>query len=205
VSLSLWVSTAEQLLQRTSSADPTPGGGAIAAVTAAFGAGLVHMAIEVTVSRPQGSASESPPLAAGLRRAGELQARMVEAADADVSEFDALMAAYRLPRDSDEQRLARQGAIDEATVTATHGPLGLAELAMAAVALGREVEPLVKPTIVSDVHAGCDLLRGAALAALRTADINLAALEQRGHPEAPALRERRDALGRVVTSAQEHV
>jgi formiminotetrahydrofolate cyclodeaminase len=199
----LWVSTAEQLLQRTSSADPTPGGGAIAALTAAFGAGLVHMAIEVTVSRPEGPAGDSAPLADELRRAGELQARMVAAADADVAEFDALMAAYRLPRESDEQRLARQRAIDEATVTATEGPLGLAELSMTAVALGAEVEQRVKPTIVSDVHAGCDLLRGAALAALRTADINLAALEERGHPEAPVLRERRDAVGHVATSAQE--
>jgi formiminotetrahydrofolate cyclodeaminase len=199
----LWVSTAEQLLQRTSSADPTPGGGAIAAVMAAFGAGLVHMAIEVTVSRPEGAAGGSAALADGLGRAGALQASMVAAADADVAEFDALMAAYRLPRESDEQRLARQRAIDAATVTATNGPLGLAELSMAGVALGAEVEPLVKPTIVSDVHAGCDLLRGAALAALRTADINLAALEERGHPQAPALRERRNALGHLAAGAQE--
>jgi formiminotetrahydrofolate cyclodeaminase len=199
----LWVSTAEQLLQRTSSADPTPGGGAIAAVTAAFGVGLVQMAIEVTVSRSEAAAGHSAVLADGLRRAGELQASMVAGADADVAEFDALMAAYRLPRETDEQRLARQRAIDAATVTATHGPLGLAELSMAAVALGAEVEPLVKPTIVSDVHAGCDLLRGAALAALRTADINLAALEERGHPDAPALRERRNALGHVATGARE--
>lgn len=192
------MSTAEQLLQRTSSADPTPGGGAIAAVTAAFGVGLVHMAIEVTVAAPVSSPSDSDALLDGRRRAADLQAAIAAAADADVDEFDALMAAYRLPRDSDEQRRARQRAIDEATITATLGPLGLAELAVVAVGLGAEVEPLVKPTIVSDVQAGCDLLRGAALAALRTADINLLALEQRGHPEAPGIRERRDAAYRAA-------
>ena len=195
------MSTAEQLLQRTSSADPTPGGGAIAAVTAAFGVGLVHMAIEVTVSAPGSSSSDSNGLVDGRRRAADLQAAIAAAADADVDEFDALMAAYRLPRETDDQRQARQRAIDNATITATHGPLGLAELAMVAVALGAEVEPLVKPTIVSDVQAGCDLLRGAALAALRTADINLIALEQRGHPEAPGIRERRDAVHRAAGGA----
>jgi formiminotetrahydrofolate cyclodeaminase len=112
------------------------------------------------------------------------------------------MAAYRLPRETDEQRQARQQAIDEATVTVTHGPLGLAELAVVGLALGAEVEPIVKPTIVSDVQAGCDLLRGAALAALRTADINLIALEQRDHPDAPALRERRDAVYRAAGGAE---
>jgi methenyltetrahydrofolate cyclohydrolase len=70
---------------------------------------------------------------------------------------------------------------------------------MEAVALGARVEPLVKPTITSDVQAGCDLLRGAALAALRTADINLAALEQRDHPQAAAIRVRRDTVQRTAS------
>jgi formiminotetrahydrofolate cyclodeaminase len=192
----LWVSTAEQLLQRTSSADPTPGGGAIAAVTAAFGVGLIQMAIEVTVAAPAGATTASAALTSARSRAVDLQAALVAGADGDVDEFDALMAAYRLPRENDAQRDARQQAIDAATVTAAHGPLRVAELAIVAVALGTEVEPLVKPTIVSDVLAGCDLLRGATLAALRTADINLTALEQRGHPEAAGIRERRDAVDR---------
>lgn len=196
------MSTAEQLLQRTSSAEPTPGGGAIAAVTAAFGVGLVHMALEVTLAAPVSSPADSYALSDGRGRAADLQAAIAAAADADVDEFDALMAAYRLPRETDEQRQARQQAIDEATVTATHGPLGLAELAVVGLALGAEVEPIVKPTIVSDVQAGCDLLRGAALAALRTADINLIALEQRDHPDAPALRERRDAVYRAAGGAE---
>jgi formiminotetrahydrofolate cyclodeaminase len=196
----LWVSTAEQLLQRTSSADPTPGGGAIAAVTAAFGVGLIQMAVEVSVAPAVNAGPVPEALAACRQRAADLQLAIVAAADADVDEFDALMAAYRLARDSDEQRQARRQAIDVATVTATHGPLGLAELAMAAVALGAEVEPLVKPTIVSDVQAGCDLLRGAALAALRTADINLSALEQRDHPDARGIRERRDAVHRAASA-----
>jgi formiminotetrahydrofolate cyclodeaminase len=187
----LWVSTAEQLLQRTSSADPTPGGGAIAAVTAAFGVGLIQMAIEVTLAR-----GDSAPgaLADARRRAVELQMAIVVGADADVDQFNALMAAYRLPREVDDQCEVRRRAIDAATVTAAHGPLALAELAMAAVRLGGEVEPLVKPTVVSDVQGGCDLLRGAAFAALRTADINLGALEQHGHAAAAGIRARRDLV-----------
>jgi formiminotetrahydrofolate cyclodeaminase len=190
--------TAEQLLQRTSSADPTPGGGAIAAVTAAFGVGLIQMAIEVTVAASVDDEATPAALADAQRRAAALQTTIVAAADADVDQFDALMVAYRLPRETDEQRHVRQQAIDKATVTATHGPLGLAEVAMEAVALGTDVEPLVKPTIVSDVQAGCDLLRGAALAALRTADINLVALEQRDHADGPGIRERRDTVHRAA-------
>jgi formiminotetrahydrofolate cyclodeaminase len=197
----LWASTAQQLLHRTSSADPTPGGGAIAAVTAALGLGLVQMAI--AISAGDGAADDVARFGAAQSRARELQAAVVEAADRDVAEFDALMAAYRMPRGSEDERTARARLIDETTVIATQGPLSLAEAAIAGTTLADQVEPLVKSTIVSDVQAGRDLLCGAVLAALRTADINLAGLEQRGHPEALDLRRRRDAVRLAVTSVQE--
>jgi formiminotetrahydrofolate cyclodeaminase len=202
VSASLWDCTAEELLRRASSAAPTPGGGAIAAVTAAFGLSLVRMAIEVTLSAADGPAGNLAKLADAKDRAAALQALVVAAADRDVEEFDALMAGYRLPQGTEGERVSRSRAIDAATVTATHGPLSLAEAALEGIELVDEVELLVKATIVSDAQAGRDLLRGAALAALRTADINLAALEQRQHREAPVLRERRDAVERATSAGE---
>jgi methenyltetrahydrofolate cyclohydrolase len=204
VSSSLWNSQAEQLLQRASSTDPTPGGGAIAAVAAAFGMSLVRMAIGVTISAGDSAAGYAAQLAGAQSRARELQAGFVEAADRDVAEFDALMAGYRMPRDTDDERERRSRAIDEATLTATRGPLGLAEASVVGIALVDEIEPSIKATIVSDAQAGRDLLRGAALAALRTADINLTALEERGHFEATGLRERRDAVLRAAISSGKH-
>lgn len=191
---SLWDSTAEQLLRRTSSADPTPGGGSIAALTASFGLALLLMALEVTLSSEPDDADLLVRLTDAHSRARELQAEVVKGVDGDVAEFEALMASYRMPRETEEERAVRDRAIEDATVTATHGPLGLAETALVGIALGDEIESLVKSTIVSDVQAGRDLLRGAALAALRTADINLLALVRSGHVEGPGLRERRDSV-----------
>ncbi|MGH2835856.1 MAG: cyclodeaminase/cyclohydrolase family protein [Solirubrobacteraceae bacterium] len=203
MSESLWDCTADQLLRRASSTDPTPGGGAIAALTAAFGLGLVRMAVDISSAGGASAGGEQRRLADARSNARELQAQVAEAVDRDVEEFEAMMVGYRMPRDTDEQRSARQRAIADATVTATHGPLRLAELAVAGIALADEIESSVKSTIVSDVQAGRDLLRGAALAALRTADINLAALEQRSHAEAPALRRRRDAVRRAAADVEE--
>jgi formiminotetrahydrofolate cyclodeaminase len=189
----LWDATVEELLGRTSSKDPTVGGGAIAAVTAAFGVALIRMAIEVTTAGATGAEASREPLLDAARRACDLQAGMVETADRDAREFSALMAAWQMPRDTDRERVARESAIGNATVVATGGPLSLAESSVIAIGLGIEIEPHIKATIVSDVQAGRDLLHGAALAALRTADINLAALETSGHAEASGLRRRRDA------------
>jgi methenyltetrahydrofolate cyclohydrolase len=203
VSSGLWHLSAERLLERVSSRDPTPGGGAVAAVTASFAMGLVRMAIEVTITAPEGASAHPPQLADAQSRARQLQARFVEAADRDVAEFEAMIAGYRMPQGTDGERAERRRAIDDATVTATRGPLDLAEASVTGIALVDEIEPFIKPSIVSDAHAGRDLLRGAALAALRTADINLATLEERGHLDAPALRERRDALLRAATNSEE--
>ncbi len=201
MSQSLWDLTAEQLLDRAASSDPTPGGGAIAAVTAAFGLSLVQMAVEVSISKAVNASSDETRLVAVRARAETLRLRLVRAVDRDVADFDALMAGYRMPRDTPQEQAARSATIDAATVTATSGPLELAEAAVTGVALGDEVEPLVTASIISDVHAGRDLLRGGAMAALRTADINLVALEARGHPDAPVLRLRRDAVRRGLTVA----
>lgn len=157
----------------------------------------------IAISAGDDAADGPAQFGAAQSRARELQAAVVEAADRDVAEFDSLMAAYRMPRGSEYERTARARLIDETTVTATRGPLSLAEAAIAGTALADQVEPLVKRTIVSDVQAGRDLLCGAVLAALRTADINLAGLEQRDHPEALDLRRRRDAVRRAVIGVQE--
>lgn len=204
MSESLWDCKADQLLQRVSSTAPTPGGGSVAAVTAALGLGLVQMAVGITLAGiEETTGTEHTRLTDAQRDANNLQAQAVEAADRDIAEFDALMAGYRMPRGSDEERATRKLAIDDATVTAIEGPLSLAELSVAGITLANEVESSVKPTIVSDVRAGRDLLRAAALAALRTADINLEALEKSNHPDASALRERRDAALKRATSNEE--
>jgi formiminotetrahydrofolate cyclodeaminase len=166
----LWDLTAEELLGRAASGDPTPGGGAIAAVTAAFGLSLLQMAIEITIAVPESVTEHLSRLEMAQGKAQSLQRRMTKAVDRDVVEFEALMAGYRMPGDTGEEVASRERAIAAAAVSATRGPLSLAEACVSAIALGDELEPLVKSNIVSDVQAGRDLLRGAALAALRTAD-----------------------------------
>lgn len=182
---SLWSVSTGELLTRTASAEATPGGGSIAAITGAFGLGLVQMAIAVT---------DDVDLVPHRTRADDLLAQIVPAADGDVADFTALMAAYGLPRADETEQAVRKRAIEDATVLATDRPLELLGAFVEALRLSVTVEPLVKRTIVSDVLAGRDVLVGAARAAVRTADINLRALERSGSPAAAALRSRRDSL-----------
>lgn len=190
MSESLWELSARELLDRTASSDPTPGGGSIAAVTGALGLGLVIMALEVTADHA---------LDEQLAEARQVLTDVSRGADADVADFGALMAAYGMPKDA----AGRAEAITAATLTATRSPLALVEGCVRGITLADRVEPLVKRDIRSDVIAGRDILRGAVGAALGTVDINLRALERAGSPEAPELRARRDALAATLTRTSE--
>ncbi len=201
---SLWNLPAGELLRRTASADPTPGGGSVAAVSAALGLGLVLMSVEVTLAGAhRDDADTDPPTLHEARdEGGRLLERLKAGADRDVAEFESVMAAYRLPRGTEAEKDTRREAVDAALVSATVGPLELAEAALAGTSLADRVEPAVSATVVSDTHAGRDLLTGAVRAALRTADINLLPLERREHPQAPGLRERREAVAAAVTRTE---
>lgn len=197
---SLWDLTAGELLRRAASADPTPGGGSVAATTASLGLALVLMSVEVTLAGAHRDDDDTDPdrLQRSRTEGAELLERLRAAADRDVAEFESVMAAYRLPRGDDAEVAARSEAVGTALVSATEGPLELVEHALAGIALADRLEPAVSATVVSDTLAGRDLLVGAARAALRTADINLGPLERREHPDAPALRGRRDAAERAL-------
>ncbi|SDD49338.1 cyclodeaminase/cyclohydrolase family protein [Auraticoccus monumenti] len=202
---SLWTLPAGELLDRTASADPTPGGGSVAAVTASLGLGLVLMSVEVTLAGAHRDDADTDPgeLQQARTDGVELLGRLRAAADRDVAEFESVMAAYRLPRGDETEVATRREAVDTALVSATEGPLELVEQALAGIDLADRVEPAVSATVVSDTLAGRDLLTGAARAALRTADINLGPLERREHPQAAALRRRRDAAERALPPSAE--
>ncbi|GAA4194334.1 cyclodeaminase/cyclohydrolase family protein [Gryllotalpicola kribbensis] len=189
MSESLWARPASDLLRSTASADPTPGGGSIAAITGAFGVGLVQMAVAVT---------GDPALEAPAARLAALRAEIEPAADGDVQDFGALMAAYRLPRTTDDERAARSREVERASIAATERPLALVESFVAVLALSHELEPVVKPGVASDVLAGRDIVVGAARAAVRTADINIDQLDRLGSAAAAGLRARRDAASAAV-------
>ncbi len=201
MSESLWDATGDELLRRTASSDPTPGGGSISAHAASLGVALVLMAIDVTLAA-KGTDEDAAATLREARGSGEgILATLRAAVDADVEVFETLMGAYRMPRGDDAERAERTAAIRIETVLAAVAPLDVADAALEAVAFSHAVEPLVKSDVRSDVLAGRDLLLGSARAAVRTADVNLASLD-----DEPALHERRqrawDAIHAALTSQE---
>ena len=143
------LSVAEFLAQLASGA-PTPGGGATAALAGALGAALVSMVCNLTVGRPRYVDSEAE-VQGMLAEATTVLATLQEGIERDAAAYDALMAAFRLPRGSDAEKAVRSMAIQTATIDATIVPLELAEASARVIDLAEQAIGKTNPNAASDL------------------------------------------------------
>lgn len=185
----------DQFLDRLASSAPTPGGGSAAAVMGAMGAALTSMVCNVTIGKKGLEGVEAPMLAVRAESA-RLQVRLTEMMAEDITAFDGLMAAYKLPKATEEDKARRSAAIESSLRRATEVPLACARACAAVIALTQRAADLGYKGVVSD--AGVGVL--AAFAALRSAALNV-------YINAPMLRDRIFAdrsmteIDRLVASA----
>ena len=99
------MSTNHDFLDALASGDPTPGGGSAAAMAGAAGAALVAMVARVTIGKKRYAAVEET-MQQALVRAEALRSRLQTLIEEDASAFDAVSAAYRLPKASAEEQAA---------------------------------------------------------------------------------------------------
>jgi glutamate formiminotransferase/formiminotetrahydrofolate cyclodeaminase len=105
---------------------PAPGGGSIAALNGALSAGLSAMVGNLTFGK-KGYEDVRGEMEIVAEKAQPLKDFFIEAIDKDTEAFNRLMAAFALPKKSDEEKQGRQQAIDEATQGATLVPFTVLE------------------------------------------------------------------------------
>ncbi|MEX5296000.1 cyclodeaminase/cyclohydrolase family protein [Kocuria sp. CPCC 205268] len=166
--------TLNDYLERLASREPTPGGGAAAALHAAQGAALIAMVARYTTGARYAQHEEQSLRIAG--RADDIIPEALQLADDDEKAFAAVISAYRLPSASEEDRAARSRAVQDATVAAAAPPRALIGLATEIIDLGRELAEFSNPTVISDVAAASEAARAAIATALITLDMNISAI-----------------------------
>ena len=102
-----------------------------------------------------------------------LKDRLLAAMDEDTLAFDRVMAGFRLPKGTDEERATRQRAIEEATKQATLIPLGVLERCPDLLELALDLERLGNQNSLSDAGVGGLMARGGAYGAYYNVLINL--------------------------------
>jgi formiminotetrahydrofolate cyclodeaminase len=165
-----------QLLAALSNSEPTPGGGTAAAIAGSMGASLLIMVTGLAKSKT--NTDEEKAALAGARAALEpIGGRLTQLADADTESFNAVMAAFRLPKATDDEKAARTAAIQLALRGATIVPLDTLRACLEALSHGRAVASHGNRSAASDVGVAIGLLKAAADGAAANVRINLESLK----------------------------
>ena len=160
----------------TASKEPTPGGGAIAALTAATGAALAEMVANLTVGKKGYEAVQSE-MEALQAKAQAIRERMLELSQADADVFNIFMNALGLPKNTDEEKAIRTAAIQQAYKDAAMVPFEIGELAnqifdLAELASQKGNQNLITDGIIAAINA-----RAAVKAAFLNVRINLSGIK----------------------------
>ncbi len=158
----------QEFLDELASKASTPGGGSAAAIMAAMGAALVSMVANLTVGKKNYEAVDAD-MQDMLASSESLRDRATDMIRADVEVFDQVMAAYGMPKDTEDEKAKRSETIQQALKAATDVPLDCAKLCAEVIELCKPMAEKGNTNVISD--AGVAVL--AAHAALRSAALNV--------------------------------
>ena len=160
----------------TASKEPTPGGGAIAALTAATGAALAETVANLTFGK-KGYEEVQIEMEELQAKAEAIRERMLELSQADADVFNIFMNALGLPKNTDEEKAERTAAIQQAYKDAALVPFEIGELAyqifdLAELASRKGNQNLITDGIIAAINA-----RAAVKAAFLNVRINLSGIK----------------------------
>lgn len=118
--------TMKGFLAETASNAPVPGGGSISALNGAIAAALTEMVARLTIGKKKYAEVEGQMRTIAVE-AELIRERLVRYIDEDSEAYEQVFAAFKLPKETDEEKAARDRVIQEATKEAARVPMKVAE------------------------------------------------------------------------------
>ena len=132
---------------------PAPGGGSVSALAGAQGAALLAMVCDLTTSKEK-YASVHEHCSQIRERSGELYEAFAKAIDEDTEAFNLVAAAFKMPKETDEEKAARKQAIADGTLEATKVPFKVMEMASEGLVLAEKLHGHYNSNCDSDFGVG---------------------------------------------------
>ena len=168
--------TITEFLEQTASSEPLPGGGCTAALNGALAASLTEMVANLTIGRKEFQAVEDD-MQKVSQTAADFRKKLQNDIENDAQAYREVLAAFKLPKNTDEQKKKRSDAIQAAFKTAATVPLGVAQDAVQIMDLAALAIKNGNPNATSDGAVAVLAARTAALAAAYNVKINLSAIK----------------------------
>ncbi len=176
-------------------ADNSTGGGTASAIAGAMAAALVSMVARLSLGKPE---MENDSFYREIsQQAEDLSSRLYQGGAADSRAFEAIRAAYKLPKATPEDKKRRLAAIQEAALNAALIPLDNAEACQKVLSLHRKLRRRFNPNTASDLECAAFLAQAGLSGCLANIEINLRSLKEEG--KIIELSSRVHALRKTVT------
>jgi formiminotetrahydrofolate cyclodeaminase len=173
--------TVKEFLTELASNSPAPGGGSVSAMAGSLSAALVSMVANLTTDN--NDSGQNQDVDAALKRAADLMAVLEEAVDADTEAFNKVMDAYRLPKQTEEEKKKRSQAIQQALQGAALHPMKVARQCLDVLRLCSWAAAEGNPNALSDAGVAALLAQSGIRGALYNVEINLSSIKDQQFKE----------------------
>ena len=161
----------KEFIDKVTGNDPVPGGGSVSALNGSLAASLAAMVANLTVGRKK-YAEVNDEMEQISARMTEQSAKLLADVDRDAEAYDRVFAAFKLPKETDEEKAVRKEAIQRETKYAAEVPMEVARTASALL-------PMIdaaNSNAVTDATVAMMCARTAVIGALLNVRINLTSI-----------------------------
>jgi len=174
--------TLTDFADETSSESPAPGGGSISAYMGALGAALATMVANLS-SHKKGWDSRWKEFSDWAEKGQQYKDQLVRLVDEDTAAFNKIMEAFALPKGSDEEKIVRDQAIQDATRYAIEIPFKVMQTAFESLTVIKAMAETGNPNSVTDAGVAALCARSAVIGAFMNVKINASGYKDKGFVE----------------------
>ena len=172
--------TVQAFVEELASSSPAPGGGSVSALSGSMAAGLLNMVLKLTLGREKFAAVEGE-LAPLAEKTEKLYARLVELVDVDTEAFNGVMAAFKMPKETDSEKAARSAKIQEAYKVAADVPMEVAGHCLEVLRLNPVIVEKGNPNSLSDAGVAGQMAYAALEGAIMNVKINIGSIKDEAY------------------------
>ena len=165
-------------LDKLASRSPEPGGGSVSALVGALGAALVSMVGNLTLGKEK-YADVQDKVEELLGSSEKLRAELQDLIQKDTEVYADVSAAFKLPRETEEEKAERASRIQDALKLATEVPFEIGEKCLEVAQLSETSAVIGNVGAVSDAGVAVLLAEAAAQSAALNVKINVNSIEDR--------------------------
>lgn len=194
--------TVAGFIEELASDSPAPGGGSVSALNGAIAAALTSMVGNLTIGKKK-YADVEEEMREIVSKTTEIQKELLEAVDKDTDAFNVVFAAFKWPKETEEEKAARSAEIQRGTKIAADVPMAVAEKAVDLMPLIEKVIMQGNQNSITDACCAMMACRYAVIGALLNVRINLGSIKDEAFVKEHA--DRAAELEKLVNETEQRV